>query len=595
MWKKNLYMIKLLIKVAPFRILLDAVVCGSGYASWIFYSIHFIKYIANAMIIKSDIKSIFGFIVISAFIFGGFKLITNWYTSYYTVVNDTQIYEKLNRFLFDKAVNVEIACYDEPEFYQKYTLAMKDAVPQINTIISCMVELVSSAIASVVVIANMYSIDHLVILFVVFPLVGTLYFGKKVSSVKFKCEKEKSNVRRKVEYVTRCANLKNYANELRMTDISNVLMRIHKDAYQQIAEIIRQYKTKTITLQSMQGILTFLCIFQGVTAYGMFAALKFHTLRIDEFAVLTSAMVSASWILIGLSNSIMGYAQNTMYISTFYDFIHYEPKIDPNPEGEKADSSYFCIEYRNVSFKYKEESEYVLKNISFQIKDKEKVALVGINGAGKSTLIKLLLRLYDPTDGMILLNGRDIKEYNLHDYRRQIGVAFQDFQLFSLSLTENLLMGNTYPDSLERIKRALRAVGLDEKTEGLPKKADSVVTKEFDEDGVSFSGGELQKLAVARVLVNDCMLAVFDEPTSALDPKSENELFETIMGYCSSKTAVFISHRLSAAMLADNIYLLENGMIVEAGTHQELMQRGGRYKEIFEKQAESYLKEEYAQ
>ena len=218
-------------------------------------------------------------------------------------------------------------------------------------------------------------------------------------------------------------------------------------------------------------------------------------------------------------------------------------------------------------------------------------ALVGHNGAGKSTLIKLLLRFYDPTQGEILLNGRNIKEYNLQKYRSLFATAFQDNRMFSMSVADNVTLGEDIPeDKRERIVvDALKLSGVYDKVMELPKGINTTLTREFDDEGAVLSGGEFQKIVVSRAFARQCPIKVFDEPSSALDPIAEYKLFDNILKVCRQNTLLFISHRLSSVQNADHVFLLENGQVREEGTHRELMKKKGIYADMYQKQAENYL------
>ena len=252
------------------------------------------------------------------------------------------------------------------------------------------------------------------------------------------------------------------------------------------------------------------------------------------------------------------------------------------PEGK-----FETLEFDHVSFSYKEEE--TIKDLSFTIKEGEIAALVGHNGAGKTTIIKLLLRLYDPVSGVIRLNGRDIREYNLHAYRELFVVTFQDFSIFGLTVMENVLMGRHGENDEQVAADALKKAGMYDKVMSLPNGMHTVMTKEFDADGVVFSGGESQKIAVARTFAKDSYIKIFDEPSSALDPIAEYELFQNIMKEGSDHTMFFISHRLSSVKKCDMVFMLEGGRLIEEGSHTELMARNGSYAKMYRRQAMNYL------
>jgi len=229
--------------------------------------------------------------------------------------------------------------------------------------------------------------------------------------------------------------------------------------------------------------------------------------------------------------------------------------------------------------------------VSFRINKGETLALIGVNGAGKSTTVKLLLRFYDVTEGEILLNGKNINEYTLSSLRGIFGAVFQDYRNFALTVNENLMCHECDDEEKKKAEIALKHSGLWEKISSLPQKGDTVLTREFEKDGVGLSGGENQKLSVARLFAKDFAFAVLDEPSSALDPIAEYKMYESLINVTRGKTVLYISHRLSSAVLSDRIIVLDGGRITEEGSHEELMKKGGVYSEMFTLQASSYNKE----
>ena len=227
-----------------------------------------------------------------------------------------------------------------------------------------------------------------------------------------------------------------------------------------------------------------------------------------------------------------------------------------------------------------------------KIRAGEKIAIVGHNGAGKSTLIKLLLRLYDTTEGEIRLNGENVKSYRLSSYRGLYGTVFQDYRLFATNVAENVMLRGHLTDEDEaRVEDALKQSGISDKVHSLPEGIHTTVTKEFDPDGAVFSGGEAQKISIARIFAGEQEIVILDEPTSALDPIAEQEMYPNMFEACKGKTVIFISHRLSSATVADKIVVIEAGEVIECGSHRELMTAGGKYAELFTTQAKRYLEQ----
>ena len=230
----------------------------------------------------------------------------------------------------------------------------------------------------------------------------------------------------------------------------------------------------------------------------------------------------------------------------------------------------------------------MIDDISFTIKGGQTAAIVGHNGAGKSTLVKLLMRLYEPTSGKIYLNDRKIDAYRLSAYRDCFSTVFQDFKVFSLTVGENILMRRTDEGDVELLAESLRQSGMADSDLKFPYGYDTMMTREFDDEGVSLSGGQAQKIALSRLYAKNAPIAILDEPSSALDPIAEYELFENMRRICEGRTVIFISHRLSSAISADIIFMMEHGRIIERGNHESLMRQNGKYAEMFRKQAEKY-------
>lgn len=275
------------------------------------------------------------------------------------------------------------------------------------------------------------------------------------------------------------------------------------------------------------------------------------------------------------------------YLSYFYDFMEIENKqYDGTIPTEKRDDNEFEIEFKDVSFKYANTENYVLKHVNQKIKIGTKTAIVGKNGAGKTTFIKLLCRLYEPTEGQILLNGIDIRYYDYKDYAKLFAVVFQDFNLFSFKIAENVAAGDEYDE--EKVKKCLEKSGIGERIAKMEDGIDSYIYQHNNKNGVEISGGEAQKIAIARALYKDAPLVILDEPTSALDPVSEYEIYKKFDEMVEDKTSIYISHRMSSCRFCDNILVFDDGQIVEQGAHEALLLKKGLYSELWNAQAQYY-------
>jgi len=314
-------------------------------------------------------------------------------------------------------------------------------------------------------------------------------------------------------------------------------------------------------------------------------------LTIGNFTLYLASSATFFEFVSSLLNGMAGVLARSREVDDFRSFLDFDGG-DMNQDGkelERAESYEFVFE--NVSFKYPKAERYALKNLNLTLQAGERLAVVGLNGAGKSTMIKLLLRLYEPTEGRILLNGVDVREYNKESYYEAFAPVFQQVELFAFPMDENVSMKEPERTDGERAKECLFAAGLKEKVESLPNGSKTELLKIVYDDGVDLSGGEKQKLALARALYKDAPVVVLDEPTAALDALAEAKLYEDFDKLIGGKTAVYISHRLSSTQFCSHVAMFADGEMVEYGTHTELMERDGAYAEMFKIQAQYYIEE----
>lgn len=282
---------------------------------------------------------------------------------------------------------------------------------------------------------------------------------------------------------------------------------------------------------------------------------------------------------------------NEAFLKTVFEFLDIPNDMyQGSLTTEKRSDRKYEIEFRNVSFKYPGAEKYALQNLSLKFKIGERMAVVGMNGSGKTTFIKLLCRLYDPDEGEILLNGINIRKYNYRDYLELFSVVFQDFQLLAFSLGQNVAASMNY--DRKRAEECLRQAGFGERLDVMPKGLDTFLYREFDQEGINVSGGEGQKIALARVLYKDAPFIILDEPTAALDPVAEAEVYSKFDEIVGDKTAVYISHRLSSCRFCDEILVFDEGKVVQQGSHEQLVKEKGKYQDMWQAQAQYYSEQE---
>lgn len=586
----NAYAVKTVWGISKRRVIHTVINSIAGYAEWIFMSIFFLRYVIGAIENEAPFATILTFIGICFVVF----LLLAVYQSYLNAVvypyTNNKIYRILYRKLYAKAGNVELRCFEDADFYNRYTMAIDGSAQKMTGSVNYFFSVIFGVLAAAAAFWSMFCIDPYSVLFVISPIIGNFVFGGLMSRIWGGRYVDNVRNNRMAEYVNRVMHLADYAKEIRFSSIHDLMMRRYDDAIEGNRKVADKYAKKAIVYTWAQNVTTFALVFEGIMIYAAYRTIVSQTMGLAELAIMFTAMSTSSWILIGLFNNISEAMKNGQFLEYFRTFMEYKEKIPENQDGiipEKIRS----IEFRNVCFEYKE-GEPVIIDLSFKIEGDKVCALVGHNGAGKSTIIKLLFRLYDPVSGEILVNGVNIKEYNLKAYRKEFSAAFQDYKVMAMSVKDNVLMGGEFDNPDETAGHALKCAGVWDKVQSLPNGIDTIMTKEFDSEGAVLSGGEQQKIVVARAFAQNASVKVFDEPSSALDPIAEYDLYKGIMDESKGHITLFISHRLSSVKDADEVFMLENGTVIEQGTHRQLMEKNGKYCEMFTKQAQNYLADE---
>lgn len=585
--KNDWYALKLGFSVSRSLVVHSFFMRLAGYFEWVFFDAIFLRQIVGALDENKGFDEIFAFIAVCGLLFGLINLYTNYADNVVLPLQTTRLYGGIYRKLYAKARNVELKCYEDSDFYSRYTMAMDGAEAKVSAIITSFWGVLVGAVATVAVFWFMFEIDHYAVLFIICPLVGNFLFGNWRNKFEFRRYQEQAPNDKVLNYVNRAMYLPDYAKEVRLSRIFNLLKEQYHDATQRNVKVAVKYALACAVMNFWRCTFTFTVIFEGVLFYAVYRNLVTGSISLAQLTVMSSLMVAMTWILIRLFEDIMAIMKNGLFINNLRGFLEYKEEIPEDQKGILPEKEFESLVFDNVCFSYKDEE--TIKNLSFELKKGEIAALVGHNGAGKTTIVKLLLRLYDPSSGVIRVNGRDIREYDLHAYREMFAATFQDFSIMGMTIKENVLMGRRYEKEDELVERSLKRAGIYEKVQSLPKGIHTMMTKEFEEDGAVLSGGESQKLAVARTFAKDSPVKIFDEPSSALDPLAEYELFQNIMKEGQDHTMLFISHRLSSVKSCDKVFMLEGGRLIEEGSHGQLMELGGSYAQMYKKQAMNYL------
>ena len=522
-----------------------------------------------------------------------FAVFAQWYWNYYSAKLNYTLNYKINAELFVKARTLDLACYDDPDFYNDFVWAMNEATGRTTETVSDINSLISSVIGSAATVAILFSIDKWLAL-TILAFTVMRWFAQRLSFKLYHSRREALNpLERRRDYYSRVFYMSEYTKELRMTDVADTVLEDYDANSDSIKRTFKIFGHKIAIARMLSWGLGILCD-AAVMLLLTYELMVTHNIALGGFTASINATWRLSWMVRSLTNTLIKFPEHSLYTEKVRTFTETEPKIrpggEPVPEFEE-------LRLRGVDFAYapvvpKEGAQpppEVLSDVDIEIKRGEKIAFVGYNGAGKTTLIKLIMRLYDPAAGVIEYNGRDIREYDLAQYRAKIGALFQDYKIFAATLAENVL-GDDYDEGKrEAVLAALEHADFGEKLADMPRDIMTALTREYDEQGVNLSGGEAQKVAIARVFANPHDILILDEPSSALDPDAEYRLNRSIAEYAADKTVIFISHRLSTTRMADRIYMFDGGRVVESGTHEELMAKGGKYAYMFNLQAQKYL------
>ena len=510
----------------------------------------------------------------------------------------TRVIDYLDSLLADKymrhvsiqvmkhAAELDVLAYEDPVFYDRLERARVQATDRL-AMIQMLGRLVQQVITTITLSVSIIYFSPWLLLLLIAGVLPAFLGESHFAFLGYAKNFRQTPIRRQLDYLRVLGGSKEAAKELKLFGLSGFLT----DRFTRLSDQVYEENVALSKRKLAAGSL--LSIIGSLGYYGAYVYVIWKTvtgvLSIGSLYFLAGAILQASQNIQQIFSTLSGVADQALFLTDLLAFFDMQPTIRSKPNALPAPRPIQRgFEFRNVSFAYPGSPRLILKNLNFTLHVGERVALIGENGQGKTTIVKLITRLYDPTEGQVLLDGVDLREYNLEDLYKEIGVIFQDFMRYEMTARENVAVGRIEDiGNTEEIVRAAHKSLADEVVAKLPGRYEQMLGRRF-ENGVDLSGGEWQKLALARAYLRDAQLLILDEPTAALDARSEYEVFERFAELTAGKMALFISHRFSTVRMADRIVVLADGQIIEDGSHQQLMTLGGQYAEMFELQAASY-------
>jgi ATP-binding cassette subfamily B protein len=504
--------------------------------------------------------------------------------------SDSLLADKYTRYVsirvMDHAAGLDLIAYEDPVFYDRLERARVQATDRL-VMIQAIGRLVQQAITTITLSVSIMLFSPWLMLLLIAGVIPAFLGESHFALLGYAKNFRQTPIRRQLDYLRVLGGSKEAAKELKLFGLRNFL----RDRFTRLSDQIYKENVGLSRRKLVAG--SFLSVVGTIGYYSAYVFVIWRTvngaLTIGTLTFLAGAIQQASSNIEQIFSTLAAIGDQALFLTDLLAFFEMQPTIRSKPDALPAPRPIVRgVEFQNVSFRYPGNSRLVLDRVNFQLHPAERLALIGENGEGKTTIVKLLTRLYDPTEGQILLDGVDLREYDLEDLHREMGVIFQDFMRYEMTARENVAVGRIEEiDNLDLLQTASRKSLADGVIDRLPRGYEQMLGRRFDE-GVDLSGGEWQKIALARAYLRDAQLLILDEPTAALDARSEFEVFHRFSELTAGKMAIFISHRFSTVRAADRILVLANGRIAEEGTHDQLASLGGRYAEMFEMQASSY-------
>lgn len=580
----NIFIIGLIYNASPYLLTVGVIITILHACAEFVSGTLVLRYTINSINEGRSFAQIAQLVLIWMILYVTVSVIRSLYDEWFYKVRIMDVKKEIYNQVYHKASDVELKCYEDPAYYDKFVKAIDECGNRADEIIQDVRNLIYRIISLMLNGTLIIFINPFLMFFALIPLLVS-FVQVSANKITYKKTMEIKKENRNKDYSRRAFYLADYAKEMRLSNMSFLMLTRFKESGERVIEIIKKYGYSIACLKYIVTECRDTIAPLGATFYAAWQTFVVKSIGYGDCLVIVNSIDQVSSVLTKSSNELLKFQESALYIENLRDFLDYEPQLKSGMEKLPIDGD---IILENVSFRYDGASKDTLDNVSMRFGSKERIAIVGHNGAGKTTLVKLLLRLYDSA-GSITYGEMDIKKIDLAEYRNMFSAVMQDFHVFALSVAENVMLDICKEGDEVVIKEALEKSGLSEKVASFSMGIDTLMTKEFDVKGEQLSGGEQQKLAISHVYSRKNHFVILDEPSSALDPIAEYEMYHRMMDACKDCGMIFISHRLSSAVLADRIYLMENGRVIESGSHNELMLQNGKYAEMFKKQAMNYV------
>lgn len=555
-----------------------------------FINIVAIKLITDSIVNKEGLQQIITIVVwmvVMNLIFGNLRTLSNNFVK----LNAKELMMPMSASFSSKAVEMDYEYTENMAVLEQmgkaaYVLLNADNLElYLGAINNGAIFLIQLIITSFII----SSLNPLIIILILVVCIASMLVNLKTQKKNYDLQSEIMPLERRWKYLTELSENLMYGKEVRIYDLENYILGMGRENRKNYTEKFNKKARNNQYSYLLNIILT--SVQELVIIIWLAISVINKTSTIGSFVLLLNSSKQFAQSFSQLSGEVVNLYKNDNFINEYFKFIKYESKLRKTQTNEaKIDCSKpGVLEFINVSFKYPNSDQYVLKNVSLKLNPGEKISIVGENGAGKTTFVKLLMRLYDVTEGEILYNGRNIKDYNYDEYMDVFSTVFQDYKIFALSVYENITFQEK--PKKELVDDIFKRYGVWDKIATLPEQGETILSREFVENGMELSGGQQQKLALCRAVYKNAPVVILDEPTANLSPVAEYEIYQHFNNMVQNKTALYISHRLSSSKFCDKICVFHNGGIVEFGTHNELIEKNGMYTEMFRLQAQYYVEE----